>query len=73
MTNHKKPPLTTCPHCGHDEFAITETYIHIGTVELETGILAYSSYPDSGGLDRIACARCELEISDDIFTAVEHY
>lgn len=47
--------------------------MYAGTVNPETGVLSYSSWPDGGGRERIACARCEFELPEDVFTAVEHY
>lgn len=73
MTSDLRLATTKCPRCGHPAFSITETYVYAGTVNPETGVLSYSSWPDGGGRERIACARCEFELSEDVFTAVEHY
>ncbi len=72
MTSNAVPFLSVCPRCGHTEFAVTEAYVHIGTVDADTGILHYDSWPDGGGRDRIACAQCEAELSEDAFAGVEH-
>ena len=49
MTSNAVPFLSVCPRCGHTEFAVTEAYVHIGTVDADTGILHYDSWPDGGG------------------------
>ena len=62
--------LTKCPDCGSTRFAVTESYVHIGSVD-EDGKLVYKSWPDGGGRERIECNDCEREFREDEFTSID--
>ena len=61
--------IIACPACGSTHFDVTEIYTHIGELT-DDGVLTYDS-DGAGGRERIECANCGREISEDEFARVE--
>ena len=62
--------ITTFPACGSKCFTIAETYFYEGEVQ-ENGTLLYKDWPDAGGIDRITCAECDRDVSEEEFAAIQ--
>ena len=61
--------ITACPLCGSTRFDVTEIYTHTGDLT-DDGVLTYDS-DGAGGRERIECANCGREISENEFARVE--
>jgi len=67
--NDKKENLTKCPHCGANNFAITEGIVWKSSINND-GTL-YGEKIITSDIDIISCRKCGEEFTQDDFNQIE--